>query len=76
MVEPGLGLAQQGICREAERRHTRAYHRDHYVTKVLFKEWNEKVIELDGDRLNDVEFQGVWSLPYSSEVSIRFGAKK
>lgn len=78
MVELDLGLVQQGRYREAERRHTKAHDRDHYMAKVLFGEWNEKIIELDGGKINDVEFQdkvfGVY--PLKSEVSNRLWAKR
>ena len=40
MVEVDLGLVQQGIFGEAERRHTKTHNRDPYVAKVLFREWS------------------------------------
>lgn len=48
------------------------------MAKVLFGKWNEKIIELDGGKINDVEFQdkvfGVY--PLKSEVSNRLWAKR
>lgn len=40
-----------------QRGRKKADGRDHYMAKVLFREWSEKIIELDACRLNDVEFQ-------------------